>query len=67
MTFVAFNANEVMFKQGLPGKYVYILASGAIEIQASNKKPVVLDTRGTCVGEMALIGHTKRSATLRTT
>ena len=63
--FFSLNANEIIFKQGDIGKRFYIIESGKIEVIRDNVRKKVL-TRGDTFGEMSLLTHQARSATLIT-
>lgn len=59
---------EVLFREGAPGNYAYIIKSGELEILTeSNGREVLLSLRGAnaVIGEMALIQSTPRTATVR--
>lgn len=56
-------ASHVLFQQGDPGDFMYVLISGTAEIRVGD---VVVEhaERGTIVGEMAVIDKSPRSATV---
>ncbi len=56
-------AGEILFKEGEPAEFMYVLMSGTAEIIARNR---VLETAeaGAIVGEMAMIDESVRSATV---
>lgn len=53
---------ETIFKQGDPGKHLYVIRQGEIEIQA-NGVTIDIVGEGSILGEMALIDSSARSAT----
>lgn len=57
-----YTAGETIFNQGDPGKNLYVVRQGEIEIQCNG---VTVDTvgEGCILGEMALIDSSARSAT----
>lgn len=60
--FVAFSAGQVIFKEGDPGKVMYAIIEGEVDILVGEK---AIDTvsAGGILGEMALIDTSPRSAT----
>jgi CRP-like cAMP-binding protein len=63
-----YNADDTIFSQGDPGDKMYILTSGQVEIRAGNNKgrsvTVIYLGQGQIFGEMALLDHGARSATV---
>lgn len=59
------NALEIVFEQGKPGNYFYVVASGKLEV-IINLKSVSILKPGDSFGEMALIHDTLRTATIKT-
>ncbi len=67
-TWVALAAGDVLFHQGDPGDALYILLSGRLRVVHDEGTPgerVLADVgRGETVGEIALVTHAERSATV---
>jgi len=59
----SFKAGEIIFRHGDPAEELYIVKSGKVEIRLGNR---LLDTSPelSIFGEMALIDHSPRSATV---
>jgi CRP/FNR family transcriptional regulator, cyclic AMP receptor protein len=59
----SFRAGEIIFRHGDPAEELYIVKSGKVEIRLGNR---LLDTLPelSIFGEMALIDHSPRSATV---
>jgi CRP-like cAMP-binding protein len=59
----ALKTGDVLFREGEPGDYMYVVISGDIEIMTRNH---VLERAGAggIVGEMALVDSSPRSATV---
>jgi CRP/FNR family cyclic AMP-dependent transcriptional regulator len=59
----SFEAGEIIFRHGDPAEELYIVKSGKVEIRLGNR---LLDTLSelSIFGEMALIDHSPRSATV---
>ncbi len=55
-------AGKVIFEEGQPGKQMYLVQSGSVELRAAGR---VLETvgEGGVLGEMALVDREPRSAT----
>ncbi len=63
---VRFTDGEVIFREGDPGDYLYLVVSGAVEIhreEAGRQKLIVRLEPGQCFGELALIDREPRAAT----
>lgn len=60
---ISFHAGDVIFKEGDPADVMYVILEGTVEITANGR---LLDTAetGSLVGEMALIDHDVRSASV---
>ena len=58
-----FRAGDVVFREGDPAKELFIVKSGSVEIQLGNRSLDTLPERS-IFGEMALIDHGPRSATV---
>jgi len=54
---------EALFREGDSGDCMFVLLEGALEITVGNKV-VEASARGAIVGEMALIDHSTRTATV---
>jgi CRP-like cAMP-binding protein len=61
---VEHGTGEELFEQGDPGDALYLIQSGEVDIIVDDRKVASLGTNS-CLGEMALIGCTARSATVR--
>lgn len=59
----SFKAGEIIFRHGDPAEELYVVKSGKVEIRLGNR---LLDTLPelSIFGEMALIDHSPRSATV---
>ena len=66
MRLVAFNAKEFIFRQGQSGYHVYVIVSGRTDIVVNNKQIKVAGV-GEILGERALMGNIKRTASVFTT
>ncbi len=67
---IELNAGETLFEEGDQGDYVCFIISGSLEILKmttwQNFTTVIATLyEGSCIGEMALIDHAPRSATIR--
>jgi CRP-like cAMP-binding protein len=63
-----YHAGDVIFEEGDPGRALFVVVEGTVEItRATAKGPVVLNTLGpgAAFGELALIDDFPRSATAR--
>ena len=54
---------ETMIKQGEPGKEAFIILSGKATVKRGGKKVATLGT-GSVVGELSLLDHGPRTATV---
>ena len=62
-----FKPGEVIFREGEPGTKIYFIVSGSTEVsKGADEDKVVMDVLGPgdALGEMAIISHEPRSATL---
>ena len=64
------DAGEILFEEGENGDYVCFIVSGSLEVMKmttwQNLTTVIATLyEGSCIGEMALIDHEPRSATIR--
>jgi CRP-like cAMP-binding protein len=57
-----FSAGQTIFKEGEPGKVMYVLAEGKVYIMIRDRVVATLEPQA-ILGEMALLGDFKRSAT----
>ena len=65
-SFLFYKDGEVIFAENSPGKEIYIIESGKVEISQrldGTKTPIVVLEKGAFFGEMAPITNTLRSAT----
>ena len=60
-----FEANEVVFKQGDYGDYMFIIAKGHVEVMVNGKNAGIV-SKGGIIGEIALMHNTTRTATVVT-
>ena len=65
-----FDPGEVIFRQGDTGREVYVIRAGTVEVLVKgpdgSEELLKRLGPGECFGEMALLGKTPRSATIRT-
>jgi CRP-like cAMP-binding protein len=64
-----YDAGQVIVRQGDYGHSMFLLVEGRVHIEAVNDtgQPLVLarmDTPGTCIGEVALLGRSRRTASV---
>jgi NTE family protein len=64
---VRIGAGEWLFREGEPADTAYLVRSGRLEVVAERPREVVIRQlkRGTVVGELALLSHGVRSASVR--
>ena len=65
-----YQEDEVLFRQGDPGNFAYIIVNGGVELylESGNKhQSLVFFPTGVCFGEMALLDGKNRSASARIT
>ena len=60
---VTFEKGEILTKQGDPGKEAFIILSGKATVKRSGKKVATIGT-GSVVGELSLLDHGPRTATV---
>lgn len=60
---VTFDKGDVLTKQGDPGKEAFIILSGKATVKRSGKKVATIST-GSVVGELSLLDHGPRTATV---
>ena len=58
-----FEPGEVIFREGDPGRMVYVILDGTADVVASGRHLVTLP-RFECFGEMALVDNLPRSASV---
>jgi CRP-like cAMP-binding protein len=60
---ISFSAGQTIFEEGQPADYMYVILEGSVDISARGR---YLDTAepGSIIGELALIDHNVRSATV---
>jgi len=58
----SFSAGQVIFREGDPGTFMYVISEGEVDILV-NSKLVETAGSGSIIGEMSLIDHAPRSAT----
>lgn len=68
MSFVHFQRGEYLFMEGDQGTFMGFVVSGVLEVQKSTsdggRVPLARLTKGSSIGEMAIIDHSVRSATV---
>jgi len=60
---ITFEKGEILTKQGDPGKEAFIILSGKATVKRSGKKVATIST-GSVVGELSLLDHGPRTATV---
>ena len=66
-TGVAFEAGQVIVREGDPGEALYIIKEGTVEVKTSSQDQEVSLarlSRGACLGEVALLSGRPRTATV---
>lgn len=67
-TVESFQQGEVIVKEGSEGQELYLIIDGTVRIQSAGISSEVLDfgqlSRGACIGEIALVTGTPRTATV---
>ena len=62
---ISLPANTVLFQQDDVGDALYILVEGRVGILRDEIQAVTVNERGFCIGEMALLNDSPRSATIK--
>ena len=63
-----YHDGQVIFKEGSPGDWIYVILSGAVEISKDvqgQKYVIAILKQGEVFGELGFVGVTKRTATAR--
>jgi predicted MFS family arabinose efflux permease len=66
MTTVHFDRGEVVIEQGAPGDCFYLVEAGTLEVERDGQRVATLGSPA-AVGEIALLRHVPRTATVRAT
>jgi CRP-like cAMP-binding protein len=65
---VQFRKGEVLFREGTPGDYFFVIRSGQVQVSKSGKNgaiiPLAVLSSGQCVGEFSVFDGRARSATV---
>jgi len=64
MSLQVVNEDTILFKQGSPGNYLYVIKEGSVELLI-NDKPIKQINKGECFGELALLYEVPRSGTVK--
>jgi hypothetical protein len=64
MSLQVVNEDTILFKQGSPGNYLYVIKKGSVELLI-NDIPVKQINKGECFGELDLLYEIPRSGTVR--
>ena len=59
-----FEADETIFEKGSRGHHLYLLVKGRVRVLSGDVELAVLD-EGECFGELALLDHSTRSASVK--
>ena len=69
--YLEFEANETVFEQGSTAQSIYLIKTGSVKVTHSTgigpiqfKKDVATLKSGECFGEMGILTHNKRNATV---
>lgn len=62
---VEFPRGSIICEENSVGEEMYILQTGAIDVEIGGNRVATIDKRGTVIGEMALLLNEKRTATLK--
>ncbi len=62
---IEYTRGSIICEENTAGEEMYILQSGAIDVEIGGNKVATIDKRGTVIGEMALLLNEKRTATLK--
>ena len=65
-TEVAYPAGSMLFEEGDEGDSLYLIVEGKVSIIKADTEVLLLDEKGYCLGEIALIDNNPRSATAKT-
>jgi len=63
---LTFPAGKVLCEQGAVGREAFVIIDGTAEVRRNDKKVATLGA-GACVGELALLDHGPRTATVTAT
>lgn len=62
---IEYPRGSIICEENSIGEEMYILQTGAIDVEIGGNKVATIDKKGTVIGEMALLLNEKRTATLR--
>jgi len=62
---VEFPRGAIICEENTAGEEMYILQTGAIDVEIGGNRVATIDKQGTVIGEMALLLNEKRTATLK--
>lgn len=62
---IEYPRGSVICEENTTGEEMYILQTGAIDVEIGGNRVATIDKRGTVIGEMALLLNEKRTATLK--
>jgi len=62
---IEFPRGSIICEENTAGEEMYILQTGAIDVEIGGNRVATIDKKGTVIGEMALLLNEKRTATLR--